>query len=276
MEERFAEFPKYLSERARRMTLGGRGGGVPAMVALPDEAANGPVPAVLWLHGRTASKEMDPGRYLRWVRAGFAAVAVDLPGHGERLDLSLQQPARTLDVLEQMLGEIDGVVEGLRDVAGIDTARLGIGGMSLGGMVTLRRLCDPHEFKAASVEGTCGLLEGMYFPAEFGLAVRPWIVDHPRERVQRLEAMGHLSAMKPLPMLVLHSEADEMVPWEAQRRYVEAVRGHYTASGASAELVRVKTWPTTGAPSEHLGFGTKSNEANNLQTEFFAGSLTQL
>jgi dienelactone hydrolase len=271
MEERFAEFPKYLSERARRMTLGG----VPAMVALPDEAANGPVPAVLWLHGRTASKEMDPGRYLRWVRAGFAAVAVDLPGHGERLDTAMQEPARTLDVLEQMLGEIDGVVAALRDVAGIDTARLGIGGMSLGGMVTLRRLCDPHTFKAASVEGTCGWLEGLYFPAEFGLAVRPWIVDHPRERVRRLEALGHVKAMKTLPMLVLHSEADEMVPWEAQHRYVEALRRQYVASGASADLVRVKTWPTTGAPREHIGFGTKSNEVKNLQTEFFAGAFKQ-
>lgn len=271
MEERFAEFPKYLSERARRVTLGG----VPAMVALPDEAASGPVPAVLWLHGRTASKEMDPGRYLRWVRAGFAAVAVDLPGHGERLDLSMQQPSRTLDVLERMLGEIDGVVEGTRGVAGIDAARLGIGGMSLGGMVTLRRLCDPHPFKAASVEGTCGWLEGMYFPAEFGFAVRPWIVDHPRERVQRLEAMSHLNAMKPVPMLVLHSEADEMVPWEAQQRYVDALRVHYTANGVDADLVRVKTWLTTGAPREHIGFGTKSNEAKNLQTEFFSESLTQ-
>lgn len=271
MEERFAEFPKYLSERARRMALGG----VPAMVAMPDEAANGPVPAVLWLHGRTASKEMDPGRYLRWVRAGFAAVAVDLPGHGERLDAAMQEPGRTLDVLEQMLGEIDGVVASLRDVAGIDTTRLGIGGMSLGGMVTLRRLCDPHGFKATSVEGTCGWLEGLYFPAEFGLAVRPGIADHPRERVQRLEAMGHLNAMRPLPMLVLHSEADEMVPWEAQQRYVEALRSHYTASGADAELVRVKTWLTTGAPREHIGFGTKSNEAKNLQTEFFAGAFKQ-
>ena len=273
MDERFAEFPKFLRERARRMTLGREGGGVPAMVALPDEAASGAVPAVLWLHGRTASKEMDPGRYLRWLRAGMAAVAVDLPGHGERLDPAMQEPARTLDVLEQMLGEIGGVVAALRGVAEIDTARLGIGGMSLGGMVTLRHLCEPHAFRAASVEGTCGWLEGMYFPAAFGMAVRPVIADHPRERVQRLDAMGHMKAMRPLPMLVLHSEADEMVPWEAQQRYVGALRGHYTASGADADLVRVKTWARTGAPREHIGFGTMSNEAKNLQTAFFMSAL---
>jgi dipeptidyl aminopeptidase/acylaminoacyl peptidase len=271
MDQRFAEFPRYLAERARRVMLGG----VPAMVALPDEGEREgrPVPAVVWMHGRTASKEMDPGRYMRWVRAGMAAVAVDLPGHGERFDAALQEPGATLDVLERMLGELGGVVAALGGVAGIDAARLGIGGMSLGGMVTLRRLCEPHGFAAASVEGTCGWLEGVYFPAEFGMPARAWAVDHPRERVRRLEARSNLAGMSPVPMLVLHSEADEMVSWEAQRRFVEDLRGHYASRGADPGLVRIKTWPETGAPREHIGFGRVSHEAKTLQTEFFAGVL---
>ena len=186
------------------------------------------------------------------------------------VDAAMQEPARTLDVLEQVLGEIDAVVAALRDVPGIDAGRLAIGGMSLGGMVTLRRLCDRHGFLAASVEGTCGWLEGMYFPAEHGLAVKPWPVDHPRERVRRLDPRGHLAGWAPIPMLVLHSEADEMVPWEVQRRFVEELRGRYAEGGP--ELV-VKTWATTGAPREHIGFGKFSNDAKNLQTEFFARAL---
>jgi alpha-beta hydrolase superfamily lysophospholipase len=269
MDQRFAEFPKYLSARARSVDLAG----VPAMVALPDEEERGgrAVPAVVWMHGRTASKEMDPGRYMRWVRAGMAAVALDLPGHGERLDPAMQEPAATLDVLERMLGDLDGVVAALRDVAGIDAGRLGIGGMSLGGMVALRRLCEPHGFAAAAVEGTCGWLEGVYFPGEFGMPTRAWPIDHPRERVRRLEATSNLAGMKPLPMLVLHSEADEMVAWEAQRRFVEDLRGHYASRGADPGLVRLKTWARTGAPREHIGFGSVSHEAKTLQTEFFAG-----
>lgn len=264
MTDRFSQFPRYLAERAKTITLAG----VPAMAAIPD--GGGRAPAVVWLHGRTASKELDPGRYLRWLRAGMAAVALDLPGHGERLDAAMQEPARTLDVMEGMLGELDGAVAALRDVPGIDAARLAIGGMSLGGMVTLRRLCDRHAFLAASVEGTCGWLEGMYFPAEFGLPVKPWPVDHPRERVRRLDPRGHLDGWAPVPMLVLHSEADEMVPWEVQRRFVEELRGKYGIGGAE---LAVKTWATTGAPREHIGFGKYSNDAKNLQTEFFARAL---
>ena len=71
-------------------------------------------------------------------------------------------------------------------------------------------------------------------------------------------------------MLVLHSEADEMVPWEVQRRFVEELRGKYPAGGPE---LTVKTWATTGAPREHIGFGKFSNDAKNLQTEFFARAL---
>jgi dienelactone hydrolase len=271
MDQRFAEFPRYLAARARRVDLAG----VPAMVALPDEEerAGRALPAVVWMHGRTASKEMDPGRYMRWVRAGMAAVALDLPGHGARFDAAQQEPGATLDVLERMLGELNGAVAALREVPGIDAGRLGIGGMSLGGMVALRRLCDAHGFGAASVEGTCGWLEGLYFPAEFGMPARAWPIDHPRERVRRLEGKSNLAGMSPVPMLILHSEADEMVAWEAQRRFVEDLRGHYASRGADPGLVRLKTWPRTGAPREHIGFGTVSHEAKTLQTEFFARVL---
>lgn len=269
MVDRFAQFPSYLAQRAKSVRLGA----APALVALPDEAAEKPAPAVVWLHGRTANKELDPGRYLRWLRAGIGVVAVDLPGHGERLDEAMQEPARTLDVLEEMLGQVDGVVAGLGEFSGIDRERLGVGGMSLGGMVTLRRLCEPHVFKAASVEGTCGWLTGMYFPREHGVPVAPWPVDHPRERVERLDASAHLEGFAPIPMLILHSEADEMVPWAVQRRFVEKLRERYLRAGAGQDMVSVTTWPETGAPREHIGFGRFSNEAKNIQTAFFAQAL---
>lgn len=266
MVDRFAQFPSFLAQRTRSV----RFGDVPAMVALPDGAEARPVPAVLWIHGRTANKELDPGRYMRWLRAGMAAVAIDLPGHGERLEAAMQEPAQTLNVLEQALGEVNGVVAGMRRIAGIDGSRMAIGGMSLGGMVTLRRLCEPHGFIAASVEGTCGWLTGMYFPKEHGLAVPAWPVDHPREKVKRLDTGEHLDGFRPIPTLVLHSEADEMVPWAVQSKFVEKLRARF---GAEADKVSVTTWPTTGAPREHIGFGRFSNDAKNIQTEFFARVL---
>lgn len=266
MKDRFAEFPRDLARRARTVRLGD----IPALLAHPDW--KNPAPTVLWLHGRTVNKELDPGRYLRWVRAGLAAGAIDLPGHGERLDPKMQGPDRSLDVLEQGVLEIDRVVEGLSDPSygGVfDLDRLGIGGMSLGGMVALRRLCDHHPFRCAAVEATTGWLEGLYFADRVGLPnAGRWVVPHDADRVRALDPMARLGEFRPIPLLALHCEADQVVPFAGMKRFLEVLTDQYRARGADPTLIDLKTWPQTGAPQEHVGFGRFSNAAKNAQVEF--------
>lgn len=254
------------------------GGEIPVLLAHPDgfggEARA--APTCLWLHGRTVYKELDPGRYLRWLRAGIATCAIDLAGHGDREDKSLQQPTRTLDVLEQTIMDVDTVVNALSEgeLRGwFDLDRLAIAGMSAGGMAALRRLCDDHPFKAAAVEATTGWLTELYYPTLEGHGGAPWGVEHPRDRLARLDPIEHLDGWRTIPMLALHSEADEMVPWASQRVFLERLREHYAAVGADPGLVEVHTWAQTGAPSEHIGFGKFAAEAKDLQTEFLTRAL---
>lgn len=262
--------PKYLDERARTLTLAG----VPALVSHPDWRA--PAPVMLWMHGRTAYKELDPGRYMRWLRAGIACISIDLPGHGERYDASMHHPRRTMDILAGALGEVDAVLDDARtmpDAACFDFERMGIGGMSAGGMVALRRLCQPHAFRCAAVEGTTGWLEGLYFPSSGASGASPWGIKHDRATVDAVDASAHLEGFAPLPLLSLHSEADEIVPWRVQREFLDRLRRHYTDRGADPSQIESTTWPQTGAPSEHAGFGRVSNDAKNLQTEFLSRTL---
>ena len=270
MEPRFAQLPKSLAERAVHDTLGD---GVPALIAMPEAPREDtPVPFVLWMHGRTVSKELDPGRYLRWIRAGIGAVAVDLPGHGERFTLGSHDPERTPAVVASMVEEIDGVLATLADrYPRLDQARAGIGGMSAGGMATLRRLCDPHPFVAAAVEGTTGDLEGLYFPPA-GHA-HAWPVSHDRDAVRRINAAERLTDFRPIPLLALHNEGDELVPIALQRGFLDRLREHYQAAGADPGLVRLHTFHDTGAPQEHAGFGRHANEAKNIQVDFFTSVL---
>lgn len=270
MSDRFTSMPSSLQRVATHAELAG----VPALIAIPE--ADRPCPLVVWMHGRTAHKELDPGRYLRWIRSGIAACSLDLPGHGQRLDDDLQKPDRTLDVLEQMLGELDSVLDALREhelAPSIDFDRLGIGGMSAGGMVALRRLCDEHPFRCGAVEATTGWLGELYHPSLPDNPGRPWSVDHDPERIVPLDPIEHLEEWRQIPLLVLHTEADEMVPIAGQRVFVEKLREHYRASGADPDLITMKTWPKTGAPSEHIGFGKMSNDAKNIQTDFFVEHL---
>ncbi|RMH25731.1 MAG: hypothetical protein D6692_10365 [Planctomycetota bacterium] len=262
MDARFSQLPRSLLDRSEFDTLGE---GVPALIATPE--GDGPVPFVLWMHGRTVSKELDPGRYLRWVRDGIGAVALDLPGHGQRFVEGSHDPRNTPAVVEQMVGEIDGVLASLRErYPRLDMARAGIGGMSAGGMAALRRLCDPHPFCCAAIEGTTGDLSGLYFP-QTGHG-KDWPVSHDRASVERIDASRWLHGFRPIPLLALHNEGDKLVPIEVQRRFLDRLRAHYMKAGADPDLIRLEVFRDSGAPQEHSGFGRHANEAKNIQLAF--------
>jgi len=272
--DRFKQFPRDLARAVRTERLGHD---VPTLLAHPDWKT--PAPVVLWMHGRTANKELDPGRFLRWIRAGIAACSIDLPGHGEREWDGAHEPDASVKVIAQAVQEIDAIVESLADPRfdGVfDLDRMAIGGMSMGGIVTLRRLCDPHPFVCAAVEGTTGWLERLYFPEdrnESGEVPPRWVVRHERDAVAAVSAAAHLATFRAIPVLMLHSEADRMMPFAVAKGFAERLRMHYEEVGADPLLVELVTWPETGAPEEHIGFGRFSNDAKNTQTEFFKRHL---
>ncbi len=277
MIERFAQLPSALRSASRTVRLGDAG--VPALLAHPDWRT--PAPVVVWMHGRTVDKTLDPGRYLRWIRSGIAACALDLPGHGERFEEGMHSPRRTLHVVDQMIGEIDGVVAalGAAEFGGVfDLDRMGIGGMSAGGMATLRRCCDAHPFRAIAVESTVG-----------DFSVMPYREYYDDMLIARLDPIRNLSEWRCAPILALHSKRDEWAPVEGMRRFMGAVEGRCAGAGDGAsaegaragrpcrsycevsedEIVRFVTWEETGAPNEHAGFGRVANDAKNIQLEFY-------
>jgi dienelactone hydrolase len=266
MIDRVTKLPKSLQPHARTVRLPSRTGEeIPALLIHPDWTT--PAPVTIWMHGRTAHKELDPGRYQRWLRAGIAACAIDLPGHGERADAEKQSAEHTLPMARQAVGEIDSVVEALAHpqyAGAFDIDRMGIGGMSAGGIVALRRLCDPHPFVCAAVEGTSGSLERMLQHPE----------RHGRTLLDEMNPIRNLAHWRPIPLLALHSEADAWVPVDGMRDFISALRDHYRARGADESMIELVTWPETGAPYEHLGFGRVSNDAKNTQTAFLKRRLS--
>jgi len=242
--------------RWRRLTPAG----VPVMLVHPDWESATPVPVVLWMHGRTVDKELDPGRYLRWLRAGIATCAVDLPGHGERLDADLQQSDRTLDVGQQMLGEIDPIVDALGAMDLFDLDRAGIGGVSAGGMTALARLCTRHRFRCVSVEATTGSWRHQ--------SHRPMFRDRDQE-LAGLDPIEHLAGWREVPLQALHARYDEWMPIEGQQAFIDALRRDYR----EPDLVEFIRYDRTGAAYEHAGFGSFASEAKNRQLDFFKRRL---
>lgn len=251
--------PLSLRSKSRWTTLAG----VPALVVHPegdlrDRAARRRAPALLWMHGRTASKELDPGRFLRLVRLGIGVVSLDLPGHGERADARLAEAASTLEVVEGMVTEVDPVVEAMIDDGPFEKDSLAIGGFSAGGMAALVRLCRPHPFRAALVEATTG---NWTFQRHRAM--------HDPVRVAAMNPIDHLESWRPIPLMILHAEHDEWVAIEGQRSFVRALFEH----GVPPELVEMHAFDRTGAPGEHIGFGRFSAQAKDLGAAFLARTI---
>lgn len=261
MPQPFDQLPSSLRSKARWTRLAE--GRVPALLIHPhwDESlarVTAPAPVLVWMHGRTVHKELDPGRYLRLMRAGIASCALDLPGHGERADLAMQAPGRTLEVVAQMAEELDGVVAGLE--AGGDHAgcRMALGGMSAGGMAALVRLTRPHTFAAVLVECTTG----------------SWKWQQHREAFHSVQAaamnpIDHLDRWRDIPLLALHNQLDQWISIEGQREFVGALR----ARSAHPERIELHEYGPTGAPFEHSGFGRLASDAKERGTRFLVAQL---
>jgi alpha-beta hydrolase superfamily lysophospholipase len=258
--------PSALAARSRILRLAG--GRVPALLVdpLPSPARRGPPPMLLWMHGRTVDKFLDPGRYLRLMRRGIGVCAIDLPGHGERLDAARHSREAMPQVIAEALGEIDAVCDEAIAAGGFDPRRLAIGGMSAGGMISLARLADaeaPARFAAAVVECTTG----SWGPLEWGeVAAADAAAFAARAPIR------HAASWRPLPLLALHSRFDEIVPLSSQQAFIDAIATRYAAGGAvpPPELV---IFDRTGAPQEHAGFGRFAAEAKERATSFLATHL---
>jgi dienelactone hydrolase len=259
MIERFAQMPSALRANARWERIENAvGEPIPAMLVHPDWSDHSPAPVVIWMHGRTASKELDPGRYLRWMRAGIGACAVDLPGHGERSDSALQAGRRSFDVVRQMVSEIDSIVASLHAVPGFDSNRLAIGGMSAGGMAALARLCQPHSFVCATVEATTG---SWRHQQELG---REMFRDVSDVDVATFNPIEHLELWREIPLQAIHAKQDEWVSFAGQSAFIEALRRRYR----DPSLIELVEYERTGAPGEHIGFGTMAADAKDRQRDF--------
>ncbi|MCK4873784.1 MAG: alpha/beta fold hydrolase [Phycisphaerales bacterium] len=256
MIERFARLPAALARCTRTMRLGSTG--VPAMLVHPDWRT--PTPTMLWLHGRTVSKELDSGRYLRWLRHGIATCAIDLFGHGERLDETYHPPERILEVIQHTLGEINDIIGAITELEGgvFDHTRLGIGGISAGGMIALARCCEPHPFRCVTVEASSGDWDFQRGKSQVSDAL-----------IDKLNPTNHLERWMPIPLLALHCERDQWIPEQAMADFIEALRRICT----DPTRIEYITYDRTGAPYEHAGFGRRTADARRRQLNFLERRL---
>jgi dienelactone hydrolase len=222
-------------------------------------------PVVFALHGRTGRAEHMFDLCRQLVKVGLIAIAFDQRNHGGRMvdarGNGEWSPHHAADMYGNQLGtamDVSLLIDMLPARLGIDTAQVGMTGISMGGHATLLSMViDPRiavgvafigsgdyrwlmELRAA--QHACPAEEfSIYFPAALQAAV------------ERHDPITHPAAFADRPLLLANGAADTAVPAECNQRFLAACRPYYTQQ----ERLHMETYPGVGheCPTEMLASG---------------------
>jgi pimeloyl-ACP methyl ester carboxylesterase len=161
-----------------------------------------PWPGVVIVHGAGSRKENHADFARLATAAGWAALAFDLPGHGES-DGAMSAAA---------VDDVIGMAHLLRAHGGVDPRRVAVRGSSLGGFLAIHAAAIAHEI--AGVIAICpageddlsrGVRRGeLRAPVDDPLALEAWLAAQDlREAVERIAGR---------PLILMHAEGDIEIP----------------------------------------------------------------
>lgn len=113
-------------------------------------------PVVIFAHGLNSSKDSPRNTFIAegLVERGFCVFLLDFTGHGES-----EGVASDISV-EQFVQDLDAALNYIKNLKGIDAARTGICGSSLGGTAALVKAATDKRIKALALRSSPG--EGYY------------------------------------------------------------------------------------------------------------------
>jgi len=210
------------------------GTAVTGSMFLPDTVGN-PVPAVLFMHGYTGHR-MEPSflfpRMARRLTAqGIAALTFDFRGSGESdgrfEDMTI--PGELKDALKAL--------DFLKKASGIDPARLGVLGYSLGGCIAALALGERTDIRAAVLWAPAIYIKelvekklldnGLSFDTVPPQGLPVGNLVNGREFFDTVRNIDAVAACRKSSahLLVLQGQDDDVVPPDHTKRFVEALKG---------------------------------------------------
>ncbi len=243
----------------------------PSPVVTPDEANNtvhaeyfrpkgeGKKPAVVVLHILGADFALS--RYLaaRLADRGVAALFVKLPYYGERRGADASKRFLSTDIgrsvssLSQGVCDVRRAASWLASRPEIDADRLGVTGISLGGIVaSIAASVDPTLNRAALLLAGGGLADILWEMPEAKRYRDLWIASgRTREDlaalVAPLDPLTHAEGLRGKKVLMFAGTVDEVIPPVAARKLWEKAGrppirwlecGHYSAAGFLLPAIR--------------------------------------
>ena len=178
----------------------GREAGLAYALWLPGDPP--PWPAVVIVHGAGSRKENHADFARLATAGGWAALAFDLPGHGE------SEPPMS----GAALSDVVAMTRLARSQEGIDAGRVAVRGSSLGGFLAITAAASSSEI--AGVIAICPasqdhLADGLRrrsfeMRVDDPIALEAWLLAQ-----DLIEAVGSIG---PRPLILMHAEGDTQIP----------------------------------------------------------------
>jgi dienelactone hydrolase len=207
--------------RTYAVAFAGARGRVPGLLTLPQAPASARVPAALLLHGLGGGKQDLFVLQMALAQKGIASLAVDAAGHGARAQRALPIERLSLwqmrSLAAQTIVDLRRAVDFLSGRPGLDPARIGFSGISLGGILGAVLFGAEARVRCAAL-----LAAGGDWPTLIGTSRIAVARQARSQRNYRAETVGQiLGAVDPVafigraagrPLLLVTNTGDTIVP----------------------------------------------------------------
>lgn len=211
--------------------------GIPVLHIVEESKETERIPVVLFFHGFTSAKEHNLHYAYNLAKQGVRVILPEAKLHGERAE-SLDEFQLALSFWEIVLTSIkeaDILHDELfrKDLIDEDTL-VGMGGTSMGGIVTFGCLASYDWVDAASVmmgsPAFTRLAKGQISYAERGNKELP-VTEQQRQQLftalDQVDLSQNPGRLHQRPLFIWHGEQDSMVPFEFTKEFYEEIKEDY-------------------------------------------------
>lgn len=221
------------------------------------------LPMVILVHGWSGQKEDILFLAYFLANNNYFVVSMDAVGHGERLRKEDWTPEALVDLIQQTAEDVNRVIAHYEGDERVDVERVGLSGISMGGVITYQYLSQVNKRIRAAVPmiatpdftSLISARNSVEILNMLGLESQALVNETVLEMIRQLQPAQRMTEMISVPLLMLNGVNDPLIDLEGVRNFYQQVQplyanpeevqlieypgvGHYTPYGMQIEALR--------------------------------------
>lgn len=195
---------------------------IPTLQVVSKSSIKEPLPTVIYYHGFNGEKESSLTIAYKMAEKGIRVILPDAPLHGERAisEGPVEHGKTFWTIVLQTLEELATIKTYIQNKSYILDGKIGLGGTSMGGMITYAALRKYDWIRSAAI------LMGTPYLSERALATAGKD-NELLAQIERVDITKNIDALQNRPLFIWHGELDAIVPVEDSRKFYDTLTNYY-------------------------------------------------